>query len=51
MPPEVYERVDVGGWSKQEIVPPFVVADVEATILVHPVDKLARMSATESIVV
>lgn len=39
MPPKVYECVDVGGWSEKKVVPPLIVANVQAAVLVHPVDK------------
>lgn len=31
--------MDVGGWSEKKVVPPLIVANVQAAILVHPVDK------------
>lgn len=40
MPPEMYERVYVGGRRQQQVVPPLIVADVQTAILVHPADKL-----------
>lgn len=43
MPPKVYECVDVGGWSQEEIVPPLIVANVQAAVLVHPVGKPHNM--------
>lgn len=40
MPPEMYEGVYVCSWSKQQVVPPFVVADVETAVLIHPANNL-----------
>lgn len=36
----MYEWVYVRGGRQQQVIPPFVVADVETAILIHPEDKL-----------
>lgn len=39
MPPKVYKSTDVCGRGQEEVVSPLIVADVQAAVLVHPVDK------------
>lgn len=46
VPPKMYERMNVRRRRQQEVVPPLIVTDVQAAILVHPVDKCRLMKRT-----
>lgn len=47
VPPEVYECVDIWAGREQQVVPPLVIADVEAAVLVHPADKPAVLENSD----
>ncbi|CAH2207928.1 jg21318, partial [Pararge aegeria aegeria] len=49
VPPKMDERVNIGRRCQKEVVPPFVVTDIQAPVLVHPVDKFRRMKEIKTL--